>query len=105
MVITTKRRFSDESNREATSLWKTSGRMRTDGGRVGIMPTMLRRWQRRLEEGSAPQASPAAKPLSMIASPADQSSEMRGGIASLAGADGARYINKNAVGIFGEMPW
>jgi len=105
MVITTKRRFSDESNREATSLWKTSGRMRTDGGRVGIMPTMLRRWQRRLEEGSAPQASPAAKPLSTIASPADQSSEMRGGIASLAGADGARYINKNAVGIFGEMPW
>lgn len=47
MASMTKRRFTDEFKREAVALWETSGRMQTE---VGIMPTMLRRWQRRLQE-------------------------------------------------------
>ena len=44
---------------------------------LGIMPTMLRRWQRKLQESSASPASPAAKPpVSTRASPADQASEI-----------------------------
>ena len=41
------------------------------------MPTMLRRWQRKQQESSAPPASPAAKPsVSTMTSPADQASEI-----------------------------
>ncbi len=69
-----KRYFTDEFKREAVTLWKTSGRMQTDVAReLGIMPTMLRRWQRTLQHGAT---VPAAKPLSSMASPADQASEM-----------------------------
>ena len=75
MTSTTKRRFADEFKREAVALWETSGRLQTEvAGELGIMPTMLRRWQRRLQEGSAPPASSAAKPP--MASPADQASEI-----------------------------
>lgn len=45
-----KRYFTDEFKREAVTLWETSGRMQTDVAcELGIMPTMLRRWQRALE--------------------------------------------------------
>ncbi|WP_420794306.1 IS3 family transposase [Sphingosinicella microcystinivorans] len=70
-----KRYFTDEFKREAVTLWETSGRMQADVAReLGIMPTMLRRWQRALEiKGTVP----AAKPLSSsMASPADQASEI-----------------------------
>ena len=75
MASTTKRRFTDEFKREAVALWETSGRMQTEvAAELGIMPTMLRPWQRKLQEGSAP---PAAKPpVSAMASPADQASEI-----------------------------
>ena len=44
-----KRYFTDEFKREAVTLWETSGRMQTDVAReLGIMPTMLRRWQQAL---------------------------------------------------------
>ncbi len=78
MASTTKRRFTDEFKREAVALWETSGRLQTEvAAELGIMPTMLRRWQRRLQESSASPASPAAKPpVSTMASPADQASEI-----------------------------
>ena len=78
MAITTKRRFTDEFKREAVALWETSGRMQTEvAAELGIMPTMLRRWQRKLGDGIAVPASPAAKPpVSAMASPADQASEI-----------------------------
>ena len=78
MASTRKRRFTDEFKREAVALWETGGRMQTEvAAELGIMPTMLRRWQRKLQEGSAPPASPAAKPpVSTMASPADQASEI-----------------------------
>ena len=42
-----KRYFTEEFKRKAVTLWETSGRMQTDVAReLGIMPTMLRRWQR-----------------------------------------------------------
>ncbi|SCW34477.1 transposase [Sphingobium faniae] len=101
----TKRRFTDEFKREAVALWETSGRPQTEiAGELGIMPTMLRRWQRKLQEGGVP-ASPAAKPpVSTMASPADQASEIARLRRELDRARMERDILKKAVGIFAEMP-
>jgi transposase len=78
MASKRKRRFTEEFKREAVALWETSGRLQTEvAGELGIMPTMLRRWQRKLQESSTLSASPAAKPpVSTMASPADQASEI-----------------------------
>lgn len=58
MTKATKRRFTDEFKREAVALWETSGRMQTEvTSELGILPTMLRRWQRKLEEGGVPDQS------------------------------------------------
>ena len=78
MASTAKRRFTDELKREAVALWETSGRMQTEvAAELGIMPTMLRRWQRKLGDSSASAVSPAAKPpVSAMTSPADQASEI-----------------------------
>ena len=78
MANTTKRRFPDEFKNEAVVLWETSGSLQSKvTAELGIMPTMLRRWQRKLEESSVPVASPAAKPpVSTMALPADQASEI-----------------------------
>ena len=104
MAKTTKRRFTDEFKREAVALWETSGRPQTEiAGELGIMPTMLRRWQRKFE-GDAP-TSPAAKPpVSPMASPADQASEIARLRRELDRARMERDILKKAVGIFAEMP-
>ena len=69
---------TEEFKREAVALWQTSGRMQTEvAAELGIMPTMLRRWERKLQESGATPASPAAKPpVSAMASPADQASEI-----------------------------
>jgi len=106
MAKTTKRRFIDEFKREAVALWETSGRPQTDVARdLGIMPTMLRRWQRKLQEGGV-SATPAAKPpVSTMASPADQASEIARLRRELDRARMERDILKKAVGIFPEMPW
>ena len=78
MASTTKRRFTDEFKREAVALWETSGRTQSDvAAELEIMPTMLRRWQRKLGNSSALPGSPAAKPpVSAMTSPADQASEI-----------------------------
>src|SRR3546814_20310634 len=78
MTSTTKRRFTDEFKREAVALWETSGRMQTEvAAELGIMPTMLRRWQRKLQDSNDMPVNPAAKPpVSAIGSPADQASEI-----------------------------
>ncbi len=61
MAITTKRRFTGEFKREAVALWEASGRMQTEVAvALGIMPTMLRRWRRKQQEGSAPSTGRAA---------------------------------------------
>jgi transposase len=75
MAKTTKRWFTDEFKREAVALWETSGRTQAEIARdLGIMPTMLRRWQRGLGVNSG---KPAAQPpTSTMASPADQASEI-----------------------------
>ncbi len=106
MASTTKRRFTDEFKREAVALWETSGRMQTEvAAELGIMPTMLRRWQRKLGDRSAPPVNPAAKPpVSAMTSPADQSSEIARLRRELDRARMERDILKKAVGIFAEMP-
>lgn len=78
MASTTKRLFTDEFKHEAVSLWETSGRMQTEvAAELGVMPTMLRRWRRKLQESNAAPISPVARPpVSMVASPADQASEI-----------------------------
>ena len=105
MASTTKRRFTDEFKCEAVALWETSGRAQAEiAGELGIMPTMLRRWQRKLQEGGPP-ASPAAKPpVLTMASPADQASEIARLRRELDRARMERDILKKAVGIFAEMP-
>jgi len=106
MASTTKRRFTDEFKRDAVALWETSGRLQTEvAAELGIMPTMLRRWQRKQQESSAPPASSAAKPpVSTMASPADQASEIARLRRELDRARMERDILKKAVGIFAEMP-
>ena len=78
MASKAKRRFTDEFKREAVALWETNGRSQTEvAGELGIMPTMLRRWQRKSGESNLPAASTAAKPPApTMASPADQASEI-----------------------------
>jgi transposase len=106
MTSTTKRRFTDEFKREAVALWETSGRMQTEvAAELGIMPTMLRRWQRKLQDSNDMLVSPAAKPpVSAIGSPADQASEIARLRRELDRARMERDILKKAVGIFAEMP-
>lgn len=106
MASATKRRFTDELEREAVTLWETGGRMRAEvAAELGIMPTMLRRWQRKLQEGGGAPASPAAKPpLPTMASPADQASEIARLRRELDRARMERDILEKAVGIFAEMP-
>jgi len=106
MTSTTKRRFPDEFKREAVALWETSGRMQTEvAAELGIMPAMLRRWQRRQQEGSAPPTSPAAKPpVSAMAWRADQASEIARLRRDLEWVRMERDILTKAVGIFAEMP-
>ena len=56
IASTMKRRFTDEVKGEAVALWETSGRMQTDvAAELEIMPAMLRRWQRKLQESIASQ--------------------------------------------------
>jgi len=104
MANTMKRRFTDEFKRQAVALWETSGRLQTEvAGELGIMPTMLRRWQRKLQDGV--DVSPAAKPpVSTMTSPADQASEIARLRRELDRARMERDILKKAVGIFAEMP-
>ncbi len=105
MANTTKRRFTEEFEREAVALWETSGRKQTEvAAELGIMPTMLRRWQRQFEDTGRP-ASPAAKPpVSTMALPADQASEIARLRRELDWARMERDILRKAVGIFAEMP-
>lgn len=72
---------------------------------LGIMPTMPRRWQRKLQESSASPASPAAQsPASPMASPADQALEVARWRRELDRPRMERDILRKAVGIFVEMP-
>ena len=102
MASTTKRRFTDEFKREAVALWETSGRMQAEvASELGIMPTMLRRWQRKSQDSSA---LAAKLPISVMASPADQASEIARLRRELDRARMECDILKKAVGIFAEMP-
>ncbi len=107
MEKSAKRWFTDEFKREAVALWETSGRMQTDVAReLGIAPTMLRRWQIRIGAGSTLSAAkqPSLAPISTMASPADQASEIARLRRELDRTRTERDILKKAVGIFAEMP-
>ena len=93
MASTTKRRFTDEFQRDSLALWETRGRMQTRvAAELGIMPTMLRRWQSKLQTSDAP-------PVSAMASPADQASGIARLRRELDRAWMKRDILKKAVGI------
>ena len=90
-----KRYFTAEFKREAVALWETSGRTQTEvAGELGIMPTMLRRWQRGIGVGEVKSA--AQPPPSIMASPAEQASEIAQAAArARPHTDGARYPKKS----------
>ena len=80
-----------------------SGRAQTEiAGELGIMPTMLRRWQRGIGVGAVKTA--AQPPTSIMASLADQASEIAKLRRELDRTRMERVILKKAVGIFAEMP-
>ena len=98
-----KRYFTAEFKREAVALWETSGRTQAEvAGDLGIMPTMLRRWQRGIGVGEVKTA--AQPPTLIMASPADQASEIARLRRELDRTRMERDILKKAVGIFAEMP-
>ncbi len=98
-----KRYFTAEFKREAVALWESSGRTQTEVvGELGIMPTMLRRWQRGIGVGDVKSA--AQPPISIMASPADQALEIARLRRELDRTRMERDILKKAVGIFAEMP-
>ena len=98
-----KRYFTAEFKREAVALWETSGRPQTEvAGELGIMPGMLRRWQRGIGVGAVTAAAQPAK--STVASPADQASLIAKLRRELDRTRMERDILKKAVGIFAEMP-
>ena len=98
-----KRYFTAEFKREAVALWETSGRTQTEvASELGIMPTMLRRWQRGIGVGAV--MSAAQPPTSRTASPADQASLIAKLQRELDRTRMERDILKKAVGIFAEMP-
>lgn len=80
MGVPTKRQFTDEFKREAVALWQTSSRLQTEVAReIGIQPTMLRRWNEKIDTGTgAPQAAVVAGPPRPVTlpSPAGQASEI-----------------------------
>jgi transposase len=111
--MVTRREFTDEFKREAGALWETSGRLQTDGAReLGIQPSMLRRWQKRLRGEPArgpPMPSAAAKPLpaasaAAMPSPADLASENAKLKRELNRVRMERDVLKKAIGIFAEVP-
>ena len=103
MAKTGKRYFTTEFKREAVALWETGGRTQSEvAGELGIMPGMLRRWQRVIGAGAVMAA--AQPPASRPASPADQASEIAKLRRELDRTRMERDILKKAVGIFAEMP-
>ena len=53
MAKTGKRYFTTEFKREAVALWEIGGRTQSEvAGELGIMPGMLRRWQRVIGAGA-----------------------------------------------------
>lgn len=98
-----KRYFTPEFKREAVALWETSGRTQAEiAGELGIMPTMLRRWQLGIGVGAVKTA--AQPPTSIMSSPSDQASEIAKLRRELDRMRMERDILKKVVGIFAEMP-
>lgn len=65
-----KRYFTAEFKREAVALWETSGRTQTEvAGELGIMPTMLRRWQRGIGVGDVIETRTAINALIAVMKP------------------------------------
>ena len=88
------------ASKRVVALWETSGRTQTEiAHELGIVP---RRWQRGLKGDGAP--IPARPSSSVMASPADQASEIARLRRELDRTRMERDILKKAVGIFAEMP-
>ncbi len=107
MSTATKRRYTDEFKREAVAHWQASGKMQTEVAReLGIQPSLLRRWQVRIDSaGAGPLSPPAPPPRSAsLPMPADQASEIAKLKRELDRMRIERDILKKAVGIFAEMP-
>ena len=75
-MTTRKREFALEFKREALALLESSGRLTSQvAAEIGIMPSMLRAWRRKVQEesGVVPTRSVSSSPLP---SPADQAAQI-----------------------------
>ena len=104
MMTTTRREFTEEFKREAVGLLESSGRplMRV-AKELGIQPSMLRNWRRRLRfVGSRGPA--AERPVTVAATVSAEQAEIRRLQKELERAQMERDILKKAIGIFSGPP-
>jgi transposase len=101
-MMTTRRFFTDEFKQEAVALLESSGRpLEHIAKELGIQPSMLRNWRRRVTKpGGPPQLSnkQAAAPLAI----GDQSAEITRLKRELERVRQERDILKKTVSIFSE---
>jgi len=101
-MTTTRRLFTDEFKREAVALLESSGRpLEPVAKELGIQPSMLRNWRRRVGGTGGPSSLPnkqAAAPLST----GDQSAEITRLKRELERVRMERDILKKTVSIFSE---
>jgi len=103
MTTKTRRAFTDEFKAETVTLLESSGRPLTQiAAELGIEPSVLRNWRRKLRPGVAP-AMAAGGTIATPVPTADQA-EVRRLRRELERVQMERDILKKAIGIFSGVP-
>ena len=103
MTTKTRRAFTDEFKAETVTLLESSGRPLTQiAAELGIEPSVLRNWRRKLRPGVAP-AMAAVGTIATSVPTADQA-EVRRLRRELERVQMERDILKKAIGIFSGAP-
>jgi transposase len=99
-----KREFALEFKREAVALLESSGRPTSQiAAEIGIMPSMLRAWRRKVN-GESTSSTIRSVSSSPLPSPADQAAQIAKLKRELGRAQMERDVLKKAIGIFAEVP-
>lgn len=95
-MTTTRRIFTDEFKQEAVALLASSGRSLAQIAReLGVQPSVLRQWQRRLTVSGWPSMPPIQQAAAPLTTGADQASEIARLKRELARVQMERDILKN----------